>query len=52
MEEVFKLGVELFLFLNFNNFIGVIYLDEEIIEIVRLVNKYNVIVIVDELYLR
>ncbi|WVU49176.1 aminotransferase class I/II-fold pyridoxal phosphate-dependent enzyme [Fusobacterium nucleatum] len=52
MEEAFKSGVELFLFSNPNNPTGVIYSDEEITEIARLVNKYNVTVIADELYSR
>lgn len=52
LEEAFKSGVELFLFSNPNNPTGVIYSDEEITEIARLVNKYNVTVIADELYSR
>ena len=52
LEEAFKSGVELFLFSNPNNPTGVIYSDEEITEIARLANKYNVTVIADELYSR
>ena len=52
LEEAFKSGVELFLFSNPNNPTGVIYSDEEITEIARLANKYNVTIIADELYSR
>lgn len=52
LEESFKQGVKLFLFSNPNNPTGVIYSEEEIREIARLAKKYNVILLVDQLYSR
>ena len=52
LEDVFKSGVKLFLFSNPNNPTGVIYSREEILEIARLAKKYDVALIVDELYSR
>jgi len=52
LEEVFKEGVKLFLFSNPNNPTGVIYSRDEILTIARLAKKYNVALIVDELYSR
>lgn len=50
-EVVFKVGVWVFLFLNLNNLVGVVYLVDEIVWIVWLVVCYDVMVIVDQLYL-
>lgn len=52
LEESFKQGVKLFLFSNPNNPTGVIYSEEEIKGIARLAKKYNVILLVDQLYSR
>ncbi len=52
LEETFKQGVKLFLFSNPNNPTGVIYSEEEIKTIASLAKKYNVTLIVDELYSR
>lgn len=52
LEDVFKSGVKLFLFSNPNNPTGVIYSREEILKIARLAKKYDVALIVDELYSR
>lgn len=52
LEESFKQGVKLFLFSNPNNPTGVIYSEEEIKGIAQLAKKYNVTLIVDELYSR
>jgi len=52
LEEAFKNGVKLFLFSNPNNPTGVIYSKEEIATIASLAKKYNVSLIVDELYSR
>lgn len=52
LEAGFKDGVSTFIFSNPNNPSGVIYSREEIIEIGKLVKKYDVKVIVDELYSR
>ena len=52
LEESFKQGVKLFLFSNPNNPTGVIYSKEEIEGIAALAKKYNVILLVDELYSR
>jgi len=52
LEESFKQGVKLFLFSNPNNPTGVIYSEYEVTEIARLAKKYNVILLVDELYSR
>ena len=52
LEETFKKGVKLFLFSNPNNPTGVIYSQHEIETIARLAKKYNVILLVDQLYSR
>lgn len=52
LEAAFKIGVKLFLFSNPNNPTGVIYSEEEIRTIASLAKKYNVALIVDELYSR
>ncbi|MCT1903602.1 pyridoxal phosphate-dependent aminotransferase [Oceanobacillus sojae] len=52
LEEAFKSGVKLFLFSNPNNPAGVIYSPDEIREIARLAQDYDVQVIVDQLYSR
>ena len=51
-EKVFIDGVKLFIFSNPNNPVGCIYSYEEICEIASLAKKYNVTLIVDELYSR
>ncbi|MDC7954324.1 pyridoxal phosphate-dependent aminotransferase [Fusobacterium simiae] len=52
LENAFKQGVKLFLFSNPNNPTGVIYSDEEISKIAELAKKYDVTLLVDELYSR
>ena len=52
LEKVFIDGVKLFIFSNPNNPVGCIYSYEEICEIASLAKKYNVTLIVDELYSR
>lgn len=52
LEKAFKSGVKLFLFSNPNNPTGVIYSEKEINTIATLAKKYNVALIVDELYSR
>lgn len=52
LEQAFKTGVKLFLFSNPNNPAGVIYSAEEIRKIAELAQKYNVFLVVDELYSR
>lgn len=52
LETKFKNGVSLFIFSNPNNPLGVIYSEEEIKGIAALAKKYNVSLIVDELYSR
>lgn len=52
LEECFRSGVNLFVFSNPNNPTGVIYSREEIMAIAKLADKYNVNVIVDQLYSR
>lgn len=52
LEEKFKNGTKLFIFSNPNNPLGVIYSSKEIREIARLATKYDVALIVDELYSR
>ena len=52
LENAFKDGVRLFLFSNPNNPTGVIYSQDEINDIAKLARKYNVTVIVDQLYCR
>ena len=52
LENAFKEGVKLFLFSNPNNPTGVIYSYEEITKIASLAKKYNVTLLVDELYSR
>lgn len=52
LEEVFRDGVKVFLFSNPNNPTGVIYSPNEISSIAQLAQKYDVSVIVDQLYAR
>lgn len=52
LEKVFSEGVKLFLFSNPNNPTGCIYTPEEIEKIAALAKRYNVTLIVDELYSR
>lgn len=52
LETAFKHGVKVFLFSNPNNPVGCIYSYDEICKIASLARKYNVTVIVDELYSR
>lgn len=52
LEEAFKSGVKLFVFSNPNNPTGVIYSHDEICAIAELAKKYEVTLIVDELYSR
>lgn len=52
MEECFRSGVTLFIFSNPNNPTGVVYSRDEVIAIANLAHKYNVKVIVDQLYSR
>ncbi len=52
LEEAFKKGVKLFLFSNPNNPTGVIYSHDEIVTIANLAKKYDVTLLVDELYSR
>lgn len=52
LEQAFAAGMKLFLFSNPNNPTGVIYSEEEITTIAKLAKKYNVSLIVDELYSR
>ncbi|MEI4488817.1 pyridoxal phosphate-dependent aminotransferase [Frigidibacter sp. MR17.14] len=52
LEAAFKAGVKVFLFSNPNNPAGVIYSAEEIARIAALAARYDVTVIVDQLYSR
>lgn len=52
LEKVFQDGVKLFLFSNPNNPTGVVYSYDEIVAIAALAKKYNVTLLVDELYSR
>ncbi|KAA1262279.1 Aspartate aminotransferase [Rubripirellula obstinata] len=52
LEESFKSGVKLFLFSNPNNPTGAVYSRAEIVSIATLAERYNVDVIVDQLYSR
>lgn len=52
LEAAFKKGVKVFLFSNPNNPVGCIYSRDEIITIASLAKKYDVTLIVDELYSR
>jgi len=52
LEQAFKNGVKLFLFSNPNNPTGIIYSSVEIKAIAKLAQKYNVTIIVDQLYSR
>ncbi len=52
LEDAFKSGVRVFLFSNPNNPTGVIYSPEEIRLVAEMAKKYDVTVIVDELYSR
>lgn len=52
LEESFENGVKVFLFSNPNNPVGCVYSYDEIVTIAALAKKYNVTLIVDELYSR
>lgn len=52
LEAAFADGVKVFLFSNPNNPVGCVYSYEEILTIAALAKKYNVTLIVDELYSR
>lgn len=52
LEQAFASGVRTFLFSNPNNPAGVIYATEEIARIAELANRFDVTVIVDQLYSR
>ncbi|MEP6780269.1 MAG: pyridoxal phosphate-dependent aminotransferase [Gemmatimonadaceae bacterium] len=52
LEDAFKSGVKTFLFSNPNNPTGVVYAPAEIARIAELAMKYDVTVIVDQLYSR
>ena len=52
LEEVFSQGVRLFLFSNPNNPTGAVYSYDEIVKIAALAKKYDVALLVDELYSR
>lgn len=52
LESSFKAGVKMFLFSNPNNPTGAIYSEKEVVSIAFLAKKYNVSLIVDELYSR
>lgn len=52
LEESFENGVKVFLFSNPNNPVGCVYSYDEIVMIAALAKKYNVMLIVDELYSR
>ena len=52
LEKAFQSGVKLFVFSNPNNPVGVIYSSEEIYHIAFLARKYNVALVVDQLYSR
>lgn len=52
LEKAFRDGVKLFLFSNPNNPTGCVYSKEEIVAIAKLAKKYNVVLVVDQLYSR
>ncbi len=52
LEESFENGVKVFLFSNPNNPVGCVYSYDEIVTIAALAKKYNITLIVDELYSR
>ncbi len=52
LEAAFREGVKVFLFSNPNNPVGCVYSYDEIYKIASLARKYNVTVIIDELYSR
>lgn len=52
LEQAFSSGVKLFLFSNPNNPVGCIYSYDEIISIASMARRYNVTLLVDELYSR
>lgn len=52
LEAAFKNGVETFIFSNPNNPAGVVYSQDEIVQIAQLAARYSVTVIVDQLYSR
>ena len=52
LEAAFAGGVKLFLFSNPNNPVGCVYTYDEIVTIAALAKKYDVTLIVDELYTR
>lgn len=52
LEDAFRQGVSVFVFSNPNNPTGIVYPQEKINAIARLVNDYGVTLIVDQLYSR
>lgn len=52
LESAFKAGARVFLFSNPNNPAGVIYSQQEILQITELAGRYDATVIVDQLYSR
>lgn len=52
LETAFQKGIKLFIFSNPNNPVGCVYSYDEICTIASLAKKYNVTLIVDELYSR
>jgi aspartate/methionine/tyrosine aminotransferase len=52
LEKAFQDGVSVFLFSNPNNPTGVIYSEDEINNIITLANRYDVTLIIDQLYSR
>ena len=52
LEQAFSSGVKLFLFSNPNNPVGCIYSYDEIVSIASMAKRYNVTLLVDELYSR
>ena len=52
LEQAFSSGVKLFLFSNPNNPVGCVYSYDEIVSIAAMAKRYNVTLLVDELYSR
>lgn len=52
LEQAFSSGVKLFLFSNPNNPVGCVYSYDEIVSIAAMARRYNVTLLVDELYSR
>lgn len=51
IEEGFKEGVEIFLLCNPENPTGKVWTEEELIKIIKLCNKYNVLLISDDIHM-